>query len=468
MTIKSQVVEAILRNNLSCFVHKVFHTINPSIIYEHNWHIDLICDHLNAVEHGDIKRLMINIPPRALKSVCISVAWPAWLLGHDPSKRIIAASYAQNISIKHSLDTRFAIESPWYKQLFSHTKLNKKENRKGKFITTDHGMRFASSTGGSITGEGGDILILDDPHNPTQIFSKRIREKVHQWYEQTFVSRLNDKSKGAIIIVMQRLHVDDLCGYLLKKHPSQWELLQIPAVANRQITYSLNGNNYVMSEGETIHNSRDTKEYLDNLKAEIGEDNFAAQYLQDPVDNDISILSKKDIYYYEKLPSSFQYYLLSWDTAMKTNEAADYSVCSVWGILDDKFYLVNLIRKKLAYPCLKKEVIKWANTYQPKHICIEDKASGQSIIQDLRSEGYTNIEAIKPKLDKVTRFASIVPFFQSAQILIPSQSSFADILQQELILFPRAQHDDIVDSISQAINFLKIHLKQISPRIRSF
>ena len=168
-----KLLSAILRNNLPCFIHKSFQTINPNCHYDHNWHIDLICDYLNEVEKGNIKRLIINIPPRTLKSVCITVAWPAWLLGQNSKLRIIAASYAQNISIKHSLDCRFIIESEWYKNIFPNTLISKKENRKSKFITTDFGMRFATSVGGSVTGEGGDILILDDPHNPNQINSKK-------------------------------------------------------------------------------------------------------------------------------------------------------------------------------------------------------------------------------------------------------------------------------------------------------
>jgi predicted phage terminase large subunit-like protein len=462
------VLGAILRNNFSCFIHKVFQTINPGLTYEHNWHIDLICDYLQAVEDRSIKRLIINIPPRTLKSVCISVAWPAWLLGHNPNIRIIATSYAQNISIKHSLDSRFVIESDWYKEIFPNTKLSKKENRKSKFITTNFGMRFSTSVGGSITGEGADILIVDDPHNPVQITSQKIRNKTIEWYEQTLVSRLNNKESGAIVIIMQRLHNDDLCGYLERKNPNGWSILKIPAQANSKIFYNIKDKTYIMEQGETIHKNREKVEYLETLENEIGRDNFLAQYQQEPVGNCLSILSKKDIVYYESFPISFDYVLQSWDTAIKTSDESDYSVCSTWYVISDRYYLVSLFREKLPYPDLKKKVIELLNLYSPKYICIEDKASGQSIIQDLRNEGYTNIIAIKPKLDKITRFASTIPYFQSGRILIPTNAVYLKCLLEELTKFPNTNHDDIVDSVSQAINYLVNKKKTSQSRIRNF
>lgn len=208
-------LDALLRQDFSSFITKVFYTINPRATYYHNWHIDLIADYLEHVRNGHIKRLIINIPPRNLKSICTSVAWPAFLLGKNPTTRIMVASYSSILSIKHSLDCRMIMQSKWYRQLFPQTILSKKHNLKSKFLTSLNGFRFATSVGGSTTGEGADILIIDDPHNPTQINSVKLRNKTICWYEQTFVSRLNNPNKGAIILVMQRLHLDDLAGYLL-------------------------------------------------------------------------------------------------------------------------------------------------------------------------------------------------------------------------------------------------------------
>ena len=170
---EKKVLNAILREDLNSFIAKTFYTINPSALFYSNWHIELIAEYLKALSLGEIKRLIINIPPRSLKSLAISVAFPAWLLGKNPSMRIIASSYSSIISIKHSLDCRFIMSSEWYKETFPQTILSSKHNQKSKYLTTTNGFRFATSVGGSVTGEGGDFLIIDDPHNPAKINSNK-------------------------------------------------------------------------------------------------------------------------------------------------------------------------------------------------------------------------------------------------------------------------------------------------------
>ncbi len=404
------------------------------------------------------------MPPRALKSVCVSVAWPAWLLGQNPATRIMAASYSSTLSIKHSLDCRLVASADWYKQLFPNTKLSKKHNQKSKFLTTENGFRFATSVGGSATGEGGDILIIDDPHNPTQINSPRMRNRVIEWFEQTFVTRLNDKNKGAIVLVMQRLHEDDLSAHL--ESNGNWTLLKIPALAQRDIIYDLGHNQYKYKQGELLNTKRDNLEFLGKLEQEIGARNYSAQFLQDPLPSSFNLLSLEDITTYHERPERFDYYIQSWDTAIKTSENADYSVGTCWGVLNKTFYLTGMIRKKMSYPDLKITIEKWANRYKPREILIEDKASGQSIIQDLTLAGYNNIKPIKPKLDKITRFAAIVPLFQSGQAQIPAKSAYNRALLNELTSFPNTKHDDIIDSISQFLNHSKAIINKKIAQVR--
>lgn len=465
MKYNKKLLSALLRQDFSSFIGKVFHTINPGSSYHSNWHIDLIADYLEAVREGQIKRLIINMPPRALKSVCVSVAWPAWLLGRSPSARIMAASYSATLSIKHSLDCRLVLSSDWYKTLFPQTVLSRAHNQKSKFLTDQNGFRFATSVGGSATGEGGDILIIDDPHNPTQINSPKMRNKAIEWYEQTFVTRLNDKSNGAIVLVMQRLHEEDMSAHLISS--GGWELLKIPAIAEQNTEYNLNNNKYFFGAGKLLNSKLDKLQFLQNLESEIGARNFAAQYLQSPLPANYNLLSCDDISYYENIPNEIAYFVISWDTAIKVSEHTDYSVGTCWAVANDHFYLISMIRQKMTYPLLKNEVQKQADKYKPKYLLIEDKASGQSIIQDLKLMGYKNIKPIKPIGDKITRFASVIPMFQAGKVLLPKRSVFNSFLIKELTSFPNSPHDDIVDSVSQFLIFAKEINVPVKARMRN-
>ncbi len=453
MKYEEELLEALLREDFASFISKVFSTINPGTQYHANWHIDLIAQYLEAARIGQIKRLIINMPPRALKSVCVSVAWPAWLLALNPSTRIMAASYSSILSIKHSMDTRLVLSSNWYKKLFPKTKLSRNHNQKSKFLTTENGFRFATSVGGSATGEGGDFLIIDDPHNPTHINSLKMRNRVIEWFEQTFVTRLNDKTKGVIVLVMQRLHQDDLSAHL--QAANDWEILKIPALAPRNIEYNFGKFHKLYKEAELLDSTRDTQEFLQKLEREIGSRNYAAQFLQEPLPANYNLLSPDNIHYFTKLPEKFDFFVHSWDTAIKISEKADYTVGTIWGIIQNKYYLLQMVRKKLAYSDLKNEIEKQIHRYKPRFILIEDKASGQSVIQDLKLAGFTNIKAIKPSLDKVTRFASVTHLFETGTALIPEKSSFNRTIIAEITNFPNSKNDDIVDSISQFLNFIK-------------
>lgn len=460
-----KLLNAILRKDFSSFIHKTFSTINPGMEYLPNWHIELIAEKLEAVRNGKIKRLIINMPPRALKSVCVSVAWPAWLLGQDPRVRIMVASYSQILSIKHSMDCRFVVASDWYKKIFPKTNLSKKHNQKSKFMTTEHGFRFSTSVGGSATGEGGDILIIDDPHNPSHINSPKMRTKVTEWFEQTFSTRLNSRSKGSIILVMQRLHEEDLSGYLTSSAPDIWEVLKIPAICTQEQELHINNRIIKLQVGDILHRCRDDKETLSRIEKEVGLHNFAAQFLQEPFPASSAMLNLSDIAFYDQKPDNVEYYAQSWDTAIKVSDSSDYSVCTTWAVNSGGYHLVNVTRMKLDYPSLKNTAEKLSARYRPQFILIEDKASGQSLIQDIRRSLPYRIIPQKPRLDKITRFASVVPMFQDGTVMLPKSASWMQSFISEVTKFPNSKHDDIVDSVSQFLNFMKDQ-RQKTMRIR--
>lgn len=449
----SQFKKLVLKNDLSAFIQKAFNTINPGIKYNHNWHIDLIAEYLKEIYAGNIKRLIINIPPRSLKSVCVSVAFPAWILGNRPNSRIIVASYSEILSLKHSTDCRLIVLSKWFRNTFSDFELCKDQNEKHKFATTQNGYRFATSVGGTLTGEGGDILIIDDPHNPQQVMSDRYRNKTIEWFSNTFSSRLNDKKNGVIIIVMQRLHQKDLVGHILEKGIGDWNLLSIPAIAEKDTIYTIGNFKKFRKKGDILHPSREGKAEIERIKHDMGSYVFSAQYQQNPVVDSGNMIKKEWIRRYEKIEPSRIF--LSFDTAIKTGLTNDPTVCSVWGEWQNNLYLLHIYREWLEYPELKKRSIELIKSWSPDVVLIEDKASGQSLLQDLKRLLKTAIIPIKVSRDKITRLACVSPYFESGQIFLPKEAKWLADYENELYNFPFVEHDDQVDSTTQLIEWYR-------------
>lgn len=448
----NEIEKEIYNNSLNYFIERSFYIINQGQKFINNWHIGAISEALNEVYNGNIKRLLINMPPRYLKSVCVSVAFPAWVLAKDPTKRIIVASYSEKLAIKHSTDCRLILESNWYKRVFNNTILSRTQNQKYKFSTTQNGYRFATSVGGTLTGEGGDILIIDDPHNPQNVLSEKQRDKVLKWYDNTFSSRLNNKKNGAIIVVMQRLHENDLSGHLLEK--GEWVHLNLPAIFEEEATINIGNFTKIIKKGELLFEKREGIEEIERIKKDMGEYVFNCQYQQKPMTENSGIFSKKWLQYYNE-NINFENIYLSFDTAIKAGVNNDPSVCTIWGKYKNNYYLIDLYREWLEYPDLKRKSIQLINKWQPRAILIEDKASGQSLIQDLKKELSYNVIPIKVVKDKITRFASITPIFEAERIFIKDKTNWLFDLEYELLTFPNSQHDDQVDSISQFLNWIE-------------
>ncbi len=445
-----------LSGNFNHFLHKSFNILNPRKEFINNWHLDVICHYLSEVSKGNVHRLIINMPPRALKSFTVNVSWPAWLLGNDPSLRIISASYALFLSIKHSMDTRNIINSDLFRNTFVDFTLNEKDNRKEKFVTTQHGFRFATSTGGSITGEGGDILILDDPHNALHVSSRNRRQLAIDWFRQSFVSRLDDKKNGKIIVVMQRLHHDDLTGFLLREQPDLWKHVEIPTIAPKNITYHHANGKYVFKRGKYLHPEREGKREIDRVRKELGDAAFSAQYLQKPLVNESGAIKKSWFQYYKKVDhTNFRCITVSWDTAIKVHDDSSYSVATVWGDnYNDEFYLLDLLRGKWEYPDLRKKFEEFNRKWNPNYILVEDKASGQALVQDFRYQYEMNIVPIRPYNNKILRLSRASVFFEKKTVYFPLDAIWRADYEQELLLFPSAKNDDQVDSTSQYFNYI--------------
>jgi len=441
----------LLENDLATFIGKSLATVNPSAEFLPNWHIELIAEYLEAARRGEITRLIINMPPRSLKSVCVSVAWPAWILGHDARARIVTASYAASLSEKHSMDTRLLISAPWYKAVFPTVKLSKDQNEKHKFITTKRGFRLASSVGASVIGEGGNFLIIDDPISAAQAMNKVWRARVNNWFEHSFSTRLDNKKTGVIVLVMQRLHERDLSGYLLEK--GGFEHLCLPAIATRKTIYNFGSVKKIRKIGEVLHADRESAELIERAKIELGSRAFAAQYQQEPLPETGGMIRREWLIRYADLPEKVERIVQSWDTAIKTGASNDPSVCLTFLESDGKSYLSHALVKRLEYPDLKRIFYEHTQAHKPSAILLEDKASGQQLLQDAGRETHLPIIAIRPKNDKVTRFAAISAMIEAGKLVLPAHAPWLADFEAELFSFPTGAHDDQVDALTQYLDW---------------
>lgn len=449
-------VNAILRQDLSSFIHKVFLTVANGEKYLSNWHIDAIAYHLERCLEGDIKRLIITMPPRYLKSISASVAFPAWVLGHDPSRKVICASYAQSLAEKLSMDTRTVMESDWYKQCFMKTRLDNKKNTQAEFTTSQQGFRLATSIGGSLTGRGGNLIIIDDPHKADEVTSDAKRESVLAKFKNTFLSRLDNKNKDVIIVIQQRLHENDLAGYLLET--GEWTHLNLAAIAERDEDILIGDNKYYLrQQGDILHPARESLDLLEEMKATMGSQNFAAQYQQRPTPAGGDIVKWEWFKLFDKKPQQLSGDLIvqSWDTASKAGELNDWSVCTTWLVKDNLYYLIDVVRERLEYPALRSRIIQSASLWHVDIVLIEAMNAGIPLIQELRGTTLLNIVPITPKDDKATRMMAESPAIEGGRVFIPKEALWLADFQHEIVLFPNSKHDDQVDSLSQFLCWAK-------------
>jgi predicted phage terminase large subunit-like protein len=447
----------ILQRDLMSFIERSFYDLNPQTPFIHGGHIEAIAAKLEACRRGEIRRLIINLPPRNLKSHCASIAFPAWVLGHNPSAQVICASYGQDLADKLARDCRTIMSSPWYQRVFP-TRIADDRRSVHDFMTTASGSRMATSVGGVLTGRGADLILIDDPLKPTDALSKTQRSAVNDWYDNTLQSRLNDKAKGCIAIIMQRLHQDDLVGHLCEREP--WDVLSFPAIApcEESITTRsfLGPSVFRRSEGHALHPERETLQTLREIRARIGEYNFQSQYQQDPSPEGGAMIKREWLKFYAagEYPSSFNRIVMSWDTANKTTELSDYSVCTVWGVLYKKYYLLEVFRRRLNYPELRRAVKELAQRYNPMTILVEDKASGTQLIQDLQADGIMGIKPYNPLpgVDKIMRLHAQTSMFENGLVWLPREAPWLNDYLSELLSFPGSKYNDQVDSTTQALD----------------
>ncbi len=445
--------DALVRTDLYSFVIKVFETLSPTTPFLENWHIELLCLNAQAIVDQHCPRLIVNAPPRSLKSIIFSVALPAFLLGHNPSAKIICASYSDAIAGKLAFDFRRVVNAAWYKRIFPGLHIDK--DTEAETSTTAGGFRLTTSVGGSLTGRGGDIIIVDDPLNASETDSKTSRERVNDWFRSALLSRLDNPTLGTILIVMQRLHMDDLSGILLAQ--GGWKHLSLPAIAPEDRTIALGRNRtFTWRGGQSLHPERLPLSYLASTKSDIGSAAFSAQYLQNPIPAEGNLLKQAWLRYVNAVPQRQQgdQIVQSWDTAYKIKETNDYSVGLTFLIRGkNEVYLLDVVRERLEFAPLKDRIIREADKWQATAVLIEEQASGTSLIQYLRSQ-VRGLRGIKPEKDKYTRAAAITPLLEGAILHLPRGAHWQIDFQEEYLAFPHARHDDQVDALTQFLGWI--------------
>ena len=453
-----QVNKALAEREYYDFVLQAWPILEPTTPLEDNWHIKYLCDILQyeieriAAGQPKTKDIIINIPPRSLKSTITTIMLNAWAWARWPHLKFIGASYGADLAVGLGTKCRRLIESNWYqRQWGNEVKFAEDQNQKARYENTAGGMRKSVGVGGALTGDGGDVILIDDPLNPLEANSQAARENCINWFRETAYSRLNDQIRGLRVVIMQRLHEEDLTGYILRNQPDKWWHICLPATDEYTINPPEVKANY---KGGLFFPGRFSKQILDDAKLGLGSYGYAGQMGQNPVPAGGGIFKREWFKYYQGTPPKVQGYVWSWDTAGKTGEENDYSVGQLWAKCDNGYYLVKQVHERMEYPEMKRCIVNEFNARPSAVLLIEDKTSGQSVIQDLKRTTDLPILPIMPIKDKVARAHLASPIVESGRVYLPEGQRWVADYISELCTFPKGVHDDQVDATTQYLNWI--------------
>lgn len=422
--------------------------------YQVGKHHAKIAYHLQAIEKREIKRLLITLPPRHGKTMLVIETFTPWYLGRNPSHQIIFTTYSHEKAADHGLKVKQQLEdAEFYNSVFPDCTLSKDSKSKNKLSTTQGGNFFSTGVGGAIVGRGANLLLMDDLiKSREEAESELVRKRMRSWYKGTAYTRL--MPNAAIVFITTRWHEDDLAGNLLEEESGNWVLLNIPAEAEEDDDI------IGRKEGEAIWPEMYPNETLNEIKGIIGPREWNAQYQQRPVAEEGGMVKYDWLQYYTEaeLPE-FNRIVQSWDTAQSEKQINNPSVCLTFGETKTNSYLLDVFEKHLAYPDLVRAAKLQYNSWTPSIVLIEDRASGQSLIQDLRSTTKIPIKAIYPKgsrketSNKTMRLQSVSGMIESGRLLLPKKARWLVGFVTQLVTFPYGRNDDMVDALSQYLKY---------------
>src|SRR5262245_24015336 len=441
------VFQVLLANNLTSFTEFAFGVVRPGVVFKPNLHFEAVTEKLSQVARGDVRRLIITLPPRTLKSLWPPVALPAWFLGRHPSERVIVVSYSDVLARTHANDFRLLVNDPIYQATFPGMRLQRDTDR--EIITTKRGKRIATSIEGTLTGLGGNLIIIDDPLKLGDAMSESVRERVIEWYRSTLLSRADDKTAARIVLVMQRVHQDDLAGYLQEQ--GGFEVLNLPAIAQRDEAYELgDGRLYHRRKGELLHPEHEPAHVLAELKRQMGPIAFSAQYQQSPIPPGGTIIKRKWLTPYDEVHyQPGDRIIMSWDIALSETESGDYSACVVLLRRREVFYILEVVRGQFPFVLLKQKVLEVKRRYDSPTLLIEDSPISRGLIQSLREKSI-NVTVYKPDTDKRARVIAQSDLFVGGSVRFPRRAPWLEEFTAELLAFP-GRHDDQVDALTQGL-----------------
>lgn len=492
-----EIERAECETSLYTFVQRAWRYVDPSP-FTPGWPLEAMCEHLEAVADGDIRKLLINIPPRCGKSTIVSVCFPAWVWTQrelsptaGPHVPLLHASYALSLAMRDSVKTRRLIESPWYQKLWgSRFHLVGDQNTKGRFQNDKRGERLITAVDARVTGEGGNIIVVDDPNAANDALSEALIETTNEWWDGTMSTRLNDARTGAYIVIQQRLGEEDLTGHILDTDEG-WTHLMLPMEyePERAFVTSIGWEDPRTEAGELLWEERFAAEQVEVLKKRLGPWKAAGQLQQRPEPKGGGII-KRDWWQLHDAPAfpPFDYVVASLDTAFTTKQENDFSALTVWGVFSSdtvavpskqvirgerlvnvdpreyanqspKVMLMNAWQERLELHDLVMRVQKTCKEMKVDRLLIEDKAAGHSVAQELRRlfgyDGFA-VQLVNPgALDKVARVYAVQHLFAEGMIYAPDRQ-WAEMVIGQCATFPRGKHDDLVDTASQCLTHLRL------------
>jgi predicted phage terminase large subunit-like protein len=445
------------RQNFYIFLLYAFSVIHPGRVLSEEPYLETLCFELQETVSEAGGRLIITMPPRYLKSVAASIALPAWVLGRDSSSKVLVASYANALATDQARLFRRLVGSSYYKAVFPGTRVSPVVDNTKQLATSSGGGRRAVTVGGSVTGIGGDLVIVDDIMKASDANSDAHREAARRFFDETLYTRLNDKRTGSIIVVQQRLHQDDLIAHLIDKQT--FRHINLPAIAEKPEQYrQYGGFTWEREKGELLAPSREGYDTLQKIKTDIGVASFTTQYQQDPASAGSAMLDFSKVTVLEKGVPELRSLrtVQAWDTAIKDGPNCDYSVGMTFSWIDECWVLLDVVRRRMNFGDLKVAARCFHEKWAPDLVVVEDSANGSALVSDLRKTGLLAFNTMGVKGSKEERFAIAIEWLEAGEIVLLRSAPYFEELRRELLTFPEGRFDDQVDTISLFVRRAKL------------